>query len=33
VGPVGGDVRFVTHSGLTDADITNTLARIGSVDD
>jgi threonine aldolase len=33
VGPMGGDVRFVTHSGLTDADITATLDRIGSVDD
>jgi threonine aldolase len=33
VGPVGNDVRFVTHSGLTDADITQALARIGSVDD
>jgi threonine aldolase len=33
VAPVGGDIRFVTHSGLTDADITNALARVGSVDD
>jgi threonine aldolase len=33
VGPMGGDVRFVTHSGLTDADITTTLDRIGAVDD
>ena len=31
--PMGGNVRFVTHSGLTDADITNALARIGAVDD
>lgn len=33
VGPMGGDVRFVTHSGLTDADVTAALDRIGAVDD
>ncbi|MGI8814363.1 MAG: threonine aldolase family protein [Pseudonocardia sp.] len=31
--PMGGNVRFVTHSGLTDADITTALDRVGSVDD
>jgi len=33
VGPMGGAVRFVTHSGLTDADIKDVLDRTGSVDD
>jgi threonine aldolase len=33
VGPVGNDIRFVTHSGITDADIKNTLERVGAVDD
>jgi len=33
VGPVGNDIRFVTHSGITDADINAALDRIGSVDD
>jgi threonine aldolase len=31
--PMGGAVRFVTHSGISDADITAALDRIGSVDD
>jgi threonine aldolase len=31
--PMGEYVRFVTHSGVTDADIATALERIGSVDD
>jgi threonine aldolase len=31
-GPVGGAIRFVTHSDVTDADITAVLKRIGEVD-
>jgi threonine aldolase len=32
VGPVAGAIRFVTHGDLTDADIEDTLARIGPID-
>jgi threonine aldolase len=31
-GPIGDTIRFVTHSGLTDADIEAALDRIGPVD-
>jgi threonine aldolase len=32
VGPMGGDIRFVVHSGIDDADIAATLERLGEVD-
>ncbi|MBO0876344.1 MAG: aminotransferase class I/II-fold pyridoxal phosphate-dependent enzyme [Pseudonocardia sp.] len=33
VGPIGGQIRFVTHGDLTNADIDNALRRIGPAED